>query len=299
MSLSMIEGKRAALLAQCPPAPSLSDAEAAGLPIHVERFGTTGAPLLIVHGGMQGGVGGGPATFARQQALAERGWQVAVVDRPGFGQSPSRGVDDMAAEAAWIAGMLDGDVSLLGHSWGGATALLAAARRPDAVRCLILVEPALHALAMVDPEIQGDPVRRAAMAQALEPLLMAQTPADYARAFVRSLGATGAGTARNIGDLDTETAGRLGCSMLQARPASPPMLRQAAETIAEAKIPVLVIGGGWSATIEAVADAAARATGGRYVRVSSPNHFPQLENPDEFNAVVDGFMRENAHSSGS
>ena len=74
--------------------------------------------------------------------------------------------------------------------------------------------------------------------------------------------------------------------------APPPMLLQAAETVAKARIPVLVVSGGWNPSFEAVSGVVARATGGRHVVVPSPNHFPQLENPDQFNAVVDAFMRE-------
>ena len=88
--------------------------------------------VLIVHGGVQGGLGGGPATFARQEALADLGWQVAIVDRSGLGRTPSRGPDDMEADAPWIADMLGDGAHLVGHSWGGASALLAAASRPRA-----------------------------------------------------------------------------------------------------------------------------------------------------------------------
>ena len=294
MSFSMIAEKHAALVAQCPsPPPRLPEAEASLLPIHVERFGTTGPLVVIIHGGVQGGIGGGPATFARQNTLADLDWQVAIVDRPGFGRSPSRGVDDMAADAVWVADMLGDGANLIGHSWGGATALLAAARRPDGVRSLVLVEPALQGLAMADPEFETNPAVKAAVMRFIEPLLTARTPGDYARAFTRTLvEPPGMDNAVGVVERDDAAATQLGCSILQGRMALPPALRQAAEIVAQAKIPVLVVSGGWNPSIDVVAGVVARATGGRHATVPSPNHFPQFENPDEFNRVVDAFMRE-------
>ena len=86
---------QAALLAQCPPAESPPNPET--LPIHVTTWGETGEALLMVHGGVQGGLLGGPSSFLGQKPLAERGWILKLVDRPGFGLSPSRGPDDMEA----------------------------------------------------------------------------------------------------------------------------------------------------------------------------------------------------------
>ena len=87
------------LVAQCPKPPALTDAEAAKLPIHVTRWGSAGPRVLIIHGGVQGGAGGGPATFAKQESLGEEGFRVEVVDRPGFGGSPTRGLDDMERDS--------------------------------------------------------------------------------------------------------------------------------------------------------------------------------------------------------
>ena len=295
---STIPEHRAALLAQCPPvAARLPEAEAAMLPIHVTEWGTAGPEVLIVHGGVQGGLGGGPSTFAGQQALAQRGWRLRLVDRPGFGQSPSRGVDDMEADAVWIADMLGGGANLIGHSWGGAEALLAAARRPDAVRSLVLVEPAMQTLLLGDPSIGQDPALRADAGRWAGMLLSAQTPRDYALAFGHALGAVEAAgnapkTTVSALDTDPELATRFGCSLLQARMAPPPVLKQAAEAIARAHIPTLVISGGWSPFFDAVSANAARLTGGRHVIVRSPNHFVQLAGAEEFNAVVDEFMRD-------
>lgn len=298
MSMTNVLEHRAALLAQCAPAPPrLPEVEAAKLPIHVTEWGTAGPDVLVVHGGVQGGLGGGPSTFAKQEALAQRGWRLRLADRPGFGQSPSRGVDDMEADAVWIADMLGGGANLIGHSWGGGEALLAAARRPGAVRSLILIEPALQMLLMGDPSVEADPVLKADAMRWGGMLMAAQSPRDYALAFGRSLGAVERGgnassTAVAALEADPDLATRFGCSLLQARMAPVPALRQAAETVARARIPVLVVTGGWSPFFDAVGASAAKLMGGRHVIVRSPNHFVQLAGAEEFNAVADAFMRE-------
>ncbi len=291
MNVSMILEKHAALVAQCPVPPAIPEEQASKLPIHVDRVGTSGPLVLIIHGGVQGGAGGGPATFIKQKALAEHGCQVAIVDRPGFGRSPSRGVDDMERDALWIADMLGDGAHLIGHSWGGAEALLAAAHRPDRVRSLILVEPALQVLAMSDPAT--DAATKATVGRMMEPMLTSRTPADFALAFIRMLGTNDDTTSRMVESFGADTAARFGCAILQARMASPPVLLRAAETIAKAKVPVLLISGGWSPTIDAIASVTARLTGGRHASVPSSNHFPQLDNAAEFNRVVEAFIREN------
>ena len=161
---------------------------------------------------------------------------------------------------------------------------------------------------MTGPDLQADPARHAAVMRPMQPLLAARTPGAYARAFVASPGPTGPGSARDLGDLNAAAA-RLGCAMLRARPAEPPALRHAGATVATAGIAVPVVSGGWSPAFDAVCDVAARATGcdvaaratgcdvaaratgGRHVVVASPNHFPQLENADGFNATLDAFLR--------
>ncbi len=293
MAVNPVMEKRAALLAQCPVVTRLPEAEAVRLPINTVHHGEVGPDVLVVHGGVQGGLGGGPATFGQQRSLASQGWRLSFVERPGFGGSPSRGVDDMLADAVWIAEMLGDGAHLIGHSWGGAEALLAAHRRPEAVRSLVLIEPALHALALADAEVAADPIARGHM-QSLGALMMsANSPAEYGLAFARSLGPTGGGEAPDLDALarDETRTTALGCALLQARMAPPDVLRQAAETIAGAGVPVLVVSGGWSPVFDVVGDVVARMTKGRYVTVASPNHFPQSENSHEFNRVVDSFMR--------
>ena len=295
MSASIIQQQQAMLLAQCPPAPPRIPAAEAGA-LHVTRWGDTGPRVLVIHGGVQGGLGGGPTTFARQEALAQHGWRLELPDRPGFGTSPSRGPEDMEADSEWIADMLGDGAFLIGHSWGGAEALLAAARRPQAVRGLIVIEPALQSLLFGSPRIANDPALQASAQQFGGVIMAAKTPADYALGFGRVLGtadtgSTTPGTAMAGLQADPAAAQRFGCSLLQARMAPPPVLRQAAMRVAEAKIPTLVITGGWSPFFDAVGETAAELTHGRHVIVKSPNHFVQLSVADDFNTTVDAFMR--------
>lgn len=112
------------LLAQYPDLPRPHNADS--LPIAITEWGSSSPLVLMVHGGVQGGIGGGPANFCAQEPLAERGWRLRLLDRPGFGKNPSRGPDDTLADAVIIAEQSGDGAPLVGHSFGGAGALLAA-----------------------------------------------------------------------------------------------------------------------------------------------------------------------------
>ena len=291
---------RAALIAQCPAVPSPVNAK--DLPIHVTTWGS-GPAVLLIHGGAHGNIGGGPATFMKQQALAAMGWKVELFDRPGFGQSPSRGVDDMVADSIWIAKDLGDGANLIGHSFGGAESLLAAARRPGAVKSLILVEPGLAPMLATDPESANDPRIKKANAASAGVLMGAKTPADFALATVNLFGTDdhgGPSFATIAMREHPESAAGLGCAILQAHFATGAEMRAAADTVVETGIPVLVITGGYNPGRDASDEAIARILHAKYVVVKSPNHFVQQSNPEEFNRVVDEFMRKaGAAASGS
>src|SRR5271154_6190458 len=85
-------------------------------------------------------------------------------------------------------------------------------------------------------------------------------------------------------------AAKMGCALLQAKPAPNATLRQAAETLKGAKVPVLVITGGWSPSFDALGVLVAELTDGRHVIVPSPNHFIMSSNPAGFNDAISSFM---------
>ena len=287
-----------ALLAQCPAMPVPANAQ--DLPIHITEWGHEGPLVLMVHGGVQGGIGGGPGNWQGQQPLSDRGWRLRLMDRPGFGGSPSRGPDDMAADALLIADRLGENSHLIGHSFGGAEALLAAAHRPAAVRSLILVEPALQPMLSVDPETASDPAAGAAGATIMRNIREAETPADFAIGFLGMMGSTADGqdnavTARLKANRDHAT--ELGCSLLRGRMESPFGMFAAAQAVKAARIPVLTISGSYSEGQGFLGGAVARITGGRHLVLDAPSHFLQQDVPEAFNEAADAFMREVERSS--
>ncbi|MEU2394561.1 alpha/beta hydrolase [Streptomyces sp. NPDC007369] len=106
-------------------------------------------PALFVHG-----LGGSSANWSALMALLEDSVGCEAVDLPGFGWSPPPGDKDysVTAMARAVIRHLDaagrGPVHLFGNSLGGAVSTRVAAVRPDLVRTLTLVSPALPDLRM-------------------------------------------------------------------------------------------------------------------------------------------------------
>ena len=117
--------------------------------LHMESWGD-GERVLLVHGSMSFGV----LAYSEQRPLAER-WRLDVVDRRGYGQSPARtGRVDFDEDADDLAALLDDPSHLVGHSYGGIVCLLAAARRPEAVHSLTVIEPPAFALVRGHPAVE-------------------------------------------------------------------------------------------------------------------------------------------------
>lgn len=114
-----------------------------GLRINTLRMGRQGGiPLVLIHG-----FGGGLGNWLfNQPALAEN-HDVLALDLPGHGRSSKEvGGGDMAMLIGVLAGLLDAvgieRAYLVGHSMGGAIALLFAMKNPERVTGLTLLAPA-------------------------------------------------------------------------------------------------------------------------------------------------------------
>jgi pimeloyl-ACP methyl ester carboxylesterase len=117
--------------------------------LHLTTWGA-GPRVLLVHGSMSFG----ELAFSEQRPLAER-WRLDVLDRRGYGLSPDRASRvDFDEDSEDLAALLDEPAHLLGHSYGGIVCLLAAARRPEVVRSLAVIEPPAFALARGHPPVE-------------------------------------------------------------------------------------------------------------------------------------------------
>jgi pimeloyl-ACP methyl ester carboxylesterase len=251
-------------------------------PMHVTRWGDTGPVVVMVHGSAQGSRADGGRHFARQERLASRGWQILVPDRPGHGLSPAPGrPDDAHEDGRLVAELLGSGSHLVGHSFGGAVALAAAAQRPDVVRSLTIIEPALQRFAMRDPAV------RKFGFSAIKTLKFTRDDTKRAIKFSQLLRIP-----PEMRDDDGRPAdlAAMGKGLAALRLPSKSDVSRQLDTIAEHRIPFVVVTGGWSPAFEAIGATAAERGGGTHVVIESDHHFPNLVS-EEFNDLLDTLMR--------
>ena len=128
---------------ETPPAPSRwVDLDG---PVHyIDHGGPPGAALLVcVHG-----LGGSHANFSALAPLLTDRYRVLALDLAGFGLT---GGSPRSASVAgnrdlldrFLAAVAEGPAVLVGTSMGGLICALQAARRPESVSALVLIDPAL------------------------------------------------------------------------------------------------------------------------------------------------------------
>ena len=97
----------------------------------------SGAAVLLLHGQCASRV----VWYRLQPMLSAAGFQVIVVDRPGYGETTdaAAGFEANARAAFSVLDRLGVDrVTVFGHSWSGAVAVLMALRQPARIRGLVL-----------------------------------------------------------------------------------------------------------------------------------------------------------------
>jgi pimeloyl-ACP methyl ester carboxylesterase len=216
----------------------------------------------------------GTACFEKQRPLADT-YRLLVLDRRGYGSSPDIDHSHYDVDAADVVGLLGDGAHLVGHSYGGVVAMLAAARRPEAVHSLTLIEPAALRAAADHP----------AVAAALQRLreAVASIPADPSPANYLRLSAEAIGTALPELTSDRLRAARTALLERPSWEAEIPL-----EPLASASWPKLVITGTWDAAAREyrawVGEAmmvcgatVAERIGGTLLRVPGAAHEPHCE----------------------
>jgi pimeloyl-ACP methyl ester carboxylesterase len=109
------------------------------LPLHTRAWGDGERRLLLLHGITASADG----WWRVAPDLAERGWSVTAPDLRNHGASPRSDDVSLTAYAADVLALGTDWDAVLGHSLGGAVAVVAAARDGGFAKRLVLQDPAL------------------------------------------------------------------------------------------------------------------------------------------------------------
>jgi pimeloyl-ACP methyl ester carboxylesterase len=228
--------------------------------------------VLLVHGS----VVNGETTWAAQRPLAER-FELVVPNRRGFPPGPDVDRVDFEDEAVWLDAYLEPGTHLVGHSYGGVISLLAAARRPELLRSLTVIEPPCLGVA------RGDPVVDAYEAQSAVLWQGDQEPAAFLRAFLQ-----GVGSSIPPGDFSPALLQGARTLMVERHPweAEIPL-----EELAAAPFPKLVVSGAHSEPFDRVCDVLERWLGAERAILPGAGHSVQrLGEP--FNELLAAFVEK-------
>jgi pimeloyl-ACP methyl ester carboxylesterase len=240
----------------------------------VTRRGS-GPCVVLVHGS----VTGGDLTWRAQAPLAER-YTLLVVDRPGFGEAPPPdGRVDWETDAALVAEALPEGAHLVGHSYGGVIALLAAARRPQALASLTVIEPPAFAVARGDADVERFVAEAAAHWQ---------DGPDDPEAFLRRFLAL---VSPSSPPLQSPVGARLIAGARLLRHERLPFDAEIpVRALQAAAIPTLTISGGHHEAFEVVCDVLARELPAVRAVVRGAGHAVPRVGP-AFNYVLERFLR--------
>ncbi|HET8641168.1 MAG TPA: alpha/beta hydrolase [Pseudonocardiaceae bacterium] len=278
------------------------------VPLHVREVpGPAEETGLFVHG-----LGGSSTNWTDLAALLSVRMNGLLVDLPGFGHTqPPRTYDfTLRSHAEAVIGYLEaigrGPVHLFGNSMGGAISMMIAAERPELVRSLTLVAPAMPDLRpsldrMADPRIVlaflpvvGRPARRALAALSdrertlqLIRLCFAQPhlipPQRLAATEAEFTARRGMPWARRA--LDRSTVGLIR-AWLARKPAS------LWTVAARVGVPTLVV---WGAddklvSVRKAARTASLLRNGRLLVLPDCGHVPQMECPEQVARATLGML---------
>ena len=245
------------------------------------------------------GIGGGHRAFAPQvETFASLGYRAVAWDMPGYGHSAPidpytfKGLAQSCITLieSLVHGKRPGSVILLGHSMGAMVAQEVVARRPELVNRLILCGTS-PSFGKPDGDWQRDFI-----AQRTAPLDAGQTMAQLAEVLVPQM--IGPGSLPEGVALATHCMAGV----------NPPTYRKALEALvtfdrraalALIQVPTLLVAGEFdkNAPPAVMQKMAARIAGSRYAELPGIGHLMNLEAPDEFDALVLGFLADTEAAS--
>jgi len=223
--------------------------------IAVTRQGA-GPEILLVHGGASA-----RTTWGELAPLSER-WTLLLAHRRGYPPSPPEpdGHHDFDLDAADLAPLLEGRPHVIAHSYGVLGTLIAAARQPQRVRSLTLIEPPLYMVCDDDPQVaEFERIAEEVIAHGLD-----ADPATLRR-FLRI-----AGAAVDDGPLPEDVARGV---RRAHRARSPGEARPDLDALRSARVPTLVASGGHTPAVERICDALAERLDAQRLIAPGAGHF--------------------------
>ena len=232
-----------------------------------------GPRVVLVHGGL-----GPELAWERQEPLAER-FELVIPWRRGYGESPAVEIQDFELDAADILELLGDGAHLVGFSYGGLGAAIAAGREPERVLSLTLIEPALLGLARDDPEVR-ETVKQSAK------IFAAEGP-DARVAYAAFAGVEEPG--------DPETARLLDEALNAVSSTRPPFQADPdLRAIAAARFSVLLVSGSSRPGFVRVCDLIAERVGGERLTVEGAGH--AVQRAPGFNEKLEEFVLSGAQA---
>jgi pimeloyl-ACP methyl ester carboxylesterase len=227
--------------------------------------------LLLVHGS----VANADLTWSAQKPLADR-FEIVAPNRRGFPPGPDVAHVDFEDEAVWLEQFLTPGTHLVGHSYGGVIALLAAARRPELLRSLTVIEPPAFDVA------RGIPAADEFMARTQQHWTDGpRDPGEFLRGFFALVG-----TSTPPGNFTPELLQGARTLMIE-RPPSEAVIPL--DELARAAFPKLVVSGNHSAAFEALCDILEERLGAERAVLPGAGHSIQrLGEP--FNELLASFV---------
>jgi pimeloyl-ACP methyl ester carboxylesterase len=227
--------------------------------------------LVFVHGS----VVNAELTWSAQTRLAER-FEIVAPNRRGFPPGPEVGRVDFEDEAVWFDQFVEPGTHLVGHSYGGVIALLAAARHPQLLRSLTVIEPPAFGAA------RGIPAADEFMARVEDHWATGpRDPGEFLRGFLALVGSSAPS-----GTFTPEFLQGARTLMIE-RPPSEAVIPFG--ELSSAPFPTLVVSGGHSAAFEALCDVLEERLGAERAVLPGAGHSVQrLGAP--FNELLTDFV---------
>ena len=202
-------------------------------------------------------------TWRKQRPLAER-YELVVVDRRGFGQSPAADRITWESEISDILALVGERAHVVGHSYGAVLALLFGSSHPERVRSLVAIEPPAFGLALDDPIVAAYVARGAPVHAAAADL----SPEEFLRRFIAAQGEEPPAAFA----LQPAHHKAVNTTRLSPDPATAPI---SAERPPAASFPKLVASGSWTPLMETTCDHVAALIGAERAIFPGTAHSPQ------------------------